>query len=88
MKLIFLACFLVGFSAAKISPFVPGEIAKHEVDAARINFMKEKKVEAEAMKAEQEEAKVGKNIAEEMSEVTDEPEVPGDWIPFFLVLQI
>eukprot|EP00092_Neocalanus_flemingeri_P036131 GFUD01039336.1.p1 GENE.GFUD01039336.1~~GFUD01039336.1.p1 ORF type:complete len:106 (+),score=38.71 GFUD01039336.1:119-436(+) len=68
MKLIFLACILVVCTAAKISPFVPRDIARHDVDVAKINFMKEKKIQAEAMEA-------SKNIPEEMSEATEEPPV-------------
>ena len=78
MKLMFLACFLVGCSVAKISPFIPRDISKHHVDVARADYVKGKMITAEALKAEQTEAKALENIAEEMSQVTDEPNVPGD----------
>ena len=78
MKIVFLACFLVGCSVAKISPFIPGDIAKHHVDVAKAEYVKAKMIAAEALKAEQTEAKALENIAEEMSQVTNEPIVPGD----------
>eukprot|EP00091_Calanus_sinicus_P013638 TRINITY_DN3024_c0_g1_i1.p1 TRINITY_DN3024_c0_g1~~TRINITY_DN3024_c0_g1_i1.p1 ORF type:complete len:127 (+),score=55.48 TRINITY_DN3024_c0_g1_i1:45-383(+) len=76
MKLVFLVCFLVGCSVAKISPFIPGDITKHHVDVARAEYVKGKMVAAQAVKAEQIEAKALENIAEEMSQATDEPNVP------------
>ena len=78
MKIVFLACFLVCCSVAKISPFIPGDIAKHHVDVAKAEYVKAKMIAAEALKAEQIEVKALENIAEKMSQVTDEPNVPGD----------
>ena len=79
MKLVILACFLVGCSLAKIAPvFVPGDIAKHAVDVARDIFVKEKRAEAQALKAEQNKGKGMEIIAEGLSQATEEPPVTGD----------
>ena len=78
MKIVFLACFLVVSSVAKISPFIPGDISKHHVDVARAEYVKGKMIAAQALKDEQIEAKALENIAEEMSQATDEPNIPGD----------
>merc|ERR1712058_74909 len=56
MKFVLLACILAGISPAKISPFLPREIVKHDVDIARAQHVKEKRDLAQALKAE----KVGK----------------------------
>merc|ERR550519_2707375 len=54
MKVVLLLfCVLAGVSAAKISPFVPREIVKHDVDIARVNYVKEKRDQAQALKSEQ-----------------------------------
>ena len=52
MKVIVLACLLAGLSAAKISPFIPREIVKHDVDVARVLYAKEKRDQAQPLKLE------------------------------------
>merc|ERR1711872_955818 len=76
MKLVLLACVLAGISAAKISPFVPREIVKHDVDIARAQYVKEKRDLARALKAE----KVGKLGAKPLIVAQEESTTkqPGD----------
>ena len=52
MNIVLFACILVGISAAKISPFVPQEIAKHNIDIVRDQYAKEKRDEAQALEIE------------------------------------
>merc|ERR1712142_871296 len=52
MNIVLLACILVSISAAKISPFVPEETAKHNIDIVRDQYAKEKRDEAQALEIE------------------------------------
>merc|ERR1719244_90874 len=82
MKVVVLACVLAGVSAAKISPFVPREIVRHDVDIARVNYEKEKRDLAQALKSEKAK-QIEKNslISAQEEATTEKPEDESDVVP-------
>merc|ERR1719234_2167350 len=80
--LVVLACLLAGVSAANISPFVPREIVKHDVDIARVNYVKEKRDQAQALKSEKSK-QIEKNafISAKEEATTEKPKDESDVVP-------
>ena len=72
MKVIVLVCIFAGALAANISPFVPKEIVKHEVDIARVQYAKEKRDQAQALKLEKAENMKQKPFISAQEEATTE----------------
>merc|ERR550519_658762 len=83
MKVVLLLfCVLAGVSAAKISPFVPREIVKHDVDIARVNYVKEKRDQAQAWKSEKAK-QIEKNafISDQEEATAEKPKDESDVVP-------